>query len=303
MGILFFNTTGIITNWILPAILDIPFFNGIGPIFFIILAYIVFYSISRYRFLDLKLWVMPYVTNAVLITIYVTIGVITYYITSNIFIIFSVYFLLLLLFTFKYQQITSKIKKILNYIFYFQEISYYEEVKQKVITLEENIKDTRYSLTQKLKNIFGENTELLIPQSPGVIEFFSFDDSSKNKKIFHLTNFSEYLNNALLSKDEIDYRIEMCEEKDLNPLQKQLNRWNVNIVIPIQGKYGIAALILLKNFSEEKICYIQELVSLSKLSNNFSELVKYEFINILKRSIFNSVDTQKALNKSDLNKM
>jgi signal transduction histidine kinase len=50
-----FVSAGIFTNWVLPAILNYPVLNTLGPTFYIFEALVLFYVITKYRFLNIKL--------------------------------------------------------------------------------------------------------------------------------------------------------------------------------------------------------------------------------------------------------
>ncbi len=55
IGISIFFLIGLATNSILPVFFDIYFFNGIGPSFALVLAGFIVYTISRHRFLELRI--------------------------------------------------------------------------------------------------------------------------------------------------------------------------------------------------------------------------------------------------------
>ena len=54
-GFIIFFITNLFTNSILPVVFDINFFNGIGPVFSLILVAFIIHNIYRYKFLEIQL--------------------------------------------------------------------------------------------------------------------------------------------------------------------------------------------------------------------------------------------------------
>lgn len=84
-SILFFFVIGLLSNLILPVFFSIYYFNGLGPAFALVLVYAMYFIISRYRFLDLRIVLQRSLIYSVLLLLIIFFYLTTLLTLSNLF--------------------------------------------------------------------------------------------------------------------------------------------------------------------------------------------------------------------------
>ena len=225
-SIFIFFVIGLLSNSILPVFFQIYYFNGLGPAFALILVYAMYFIISRYRFLDLKIILQRSLIYSVLLLLIVSFYLIVLFTFNLIFnftnihlnLISSVVTTIIAIGTIPYlekifRRTTDKFffKDTYNYSGAMETLSHilnnYIDLESIIHLTEENLKSI--FRTKEVKIIVGNNTKKVGNPNYELTIPLTF----KNKNIGSI-NVGEKLSGDIYSKSDI---------KLLNTLANQLN--------------------------------------------------------------------------------
>jgi hypothetical protein len=271
-GWIFCAFLGLTTQMILPVFFNFPQSSVVGPYlmdFFLVTPMV--YSLTRYRFFDLKLIMKNaflYTSIFISYTAFALLNLYTFQI--NIF-LFFINISLLIFGIFYFKQIYLKLNNLWNILFYRSFVNYDDFISQ---FNGSNLTEFLSLFKDNLRTLFGINE----------VSFLAVNDGQANSLSqfipIHYTDNDELFSwidgsHEVYVNDEIEYMRkigELNEEKILN-IKKELERFYAEIAVPVSTPDGeFLGIVLLGGKNQKQVFYKQEIEKIKILIN---EIVLY----------------------------
>ncbi len=217
---LFFNTSAIVTNLFLPTYFNIPEFNLIGPVFYIIEASVFFYTTTKLRFLDIQLTAQKYLTYVTNISLYMIpfIALVHNATSFSALIRVMLYALYAILIVVFWKDTFCILNGFWNYVFYRKKDNPLEKIK---------------GTTQAFQTSLDQGLSVL-SKSLGVGKaiFATPDQLGTNLSQF----FSSYPTKELV-RDELEFKLDgEKQDKKLKKVKSELEKYMIAAAFPVIGK-------------------------------------------------------------------
>ncbi len=262
---LFFGALGLTTNWILPAFMHTPYLSGLGPLTFVFVIIFFLYSVTNYRFLDIKFSLqrtLTYVTNTSLY-LFLFYG---FFRAFNTQIITQEMFLFLLSGTFLatvfiWKDTLSSFDKLFNYFLYRKE-------KNPIQQIQESLYGFKISMDKGLRQLAQA-----LQVNHAQFEFASngINGNPKNQAEFSL--FIKYFSKnpqKELVKEELKYELVNLKKNSNKKQKKQLKtimeKYMVSAAIPVLNEdKKLLGVLFLEHATDEKLFSSQEIQEIKRL--------------------------------------
>ena len=299
-----FATLGMGTNWVLPAFFHTPFLSGLGPLTFLFVVACFLYSVTRYRFLDIKLSFQrysTYLTNG-LIYLFPLYGLHKIY--SDQFTSFQIFgilvsgFFIFSLLT--WEKTLPFFDRLFNYVYYRRSLNPIQEIQGSINGFHASVSDGLDSLTQAINS---EGTQLAYVYNQGQHSVVGKEDFS------HFTQYFSKNQSPELIKEEIEYELinlkSTKDSKKKRKLKALMDKYMIAAAIPVsddnkkllgilfleekvQGKlFSSQEIEAIKVLLEDATIYLMKEADYSKMKNQLKDKnkVKKEFIHGLMHEI------------------